>query len=194
MRSCWPRGCGSSAARSVAAPAARPTPAGRFAAPGEPDPFAHPVADAVARLPTVDPGPCRSSTPARRSTRTSTPDWPGVLDPRPRRLAGPADNFFFPRAAYLQLKSCRNAAGDFDGRLYHDYKNDVIADHQLVTTGVPAGQVARGQVLGVDMPEASVRWVPPGVEVNSIGYWQVSYPRLRYVVNGQEHSYAFSTR
>ena len=35
--------------------------------------------------------------------------------------------------------------------------------------------------------------MPPGVEVNSIGYWQVSYPRLRYVVNGQEHSYAFSS-
>ena len=48
-------------------------------------------------------------------------------------------------------------------------------------------------MLGVDIPEASVRWVPPGVEDNSIGYWQVSYARVRYEVAGQQRSYAFSS-
>jgi hypothetical protein len=105
--------------------------------------------------------------------------------------AGPADDFFFPRAAYLQLKELSYAGSDFDTRLYHDYKNDVMADHELVTTGAPKGAAIK--VLGVDVPEAAVRWVPPGVEVNSIGYWQVSYPRVRYSVNGQVRSYAISS-
>ena len=74
--------------------------------------------------------------------------------------AGLASNFFFPRTAYLQLKELSYAGADFDGRLYHDYRNDVIADHELVTSGG-----AGAKVLGVDVPEASVRWVPPGVEV-----------------------------
>jgi hypothetical protein len=102
--------------------------------------------------------------------------------------AGPADDFYFPRTAYLQLKTLANAGGDFDGRLYHDYRNDVIADHRLVTSGG-----AGAKVLGVDVPEASVHWVPPGVEANSIGYWQVSYPRIRYEVGGQQRSYAISS-
>jgi hypothetical protein len=138
--------------------------------------------------PTVDPGtlPQLDTRPiidANFNARLAS-YWTRVLAGE----AGPADNFFFPRAAYLQVKELSNAAADFDGRLYHDYKNDVMADHQLVTS---LGAGAR--ILGVDIPEASVHWVPPGVEVNRIGYWQVSYPRLRYVVSGQEHSYAFSS-
>jgi hypothetical protein len=102
--------------------------------------------------------------------------------------AGNASDFFFPRAAYLQLKTLTYAGSDFDGRLYHDYRNDVKADHALVTSG---GSDAK--VLGVDVPEASVRWVPPGVEANSIGYWQVSYARVRYSAGGQQRSYAISS-
>jgi hypothetical protein len=102
--------------------------------------------------------------------------------------AGPADDFFFPRTAYLQVKQLPNAGGDFDTRLYHDYRNDVIADHELVTSGGPGAKV-----LSVDVPQASVRWVPPGVEVNRIGYWQVSYARVNYEVGGQQRSYAIDS-
>ena len=105
--------------------------------------------------------------------------------------AGPADDIFFPRAAYLQVKELSNAGGDWDTRLYYDYTMDLTADHQLATTGAPTG--ASIKVLGVDVPDASVRWVPPGVEVNSIGYWQVSYARVRYSVAGQERSFAISS-
>jgi hypothetical protein len=105
--------------------------------------------------------------------------------------AGPADDIFFPRPAYLQVKELSNAGGDWDTRLYYDYTMDLTADHRLVTTGAPQG--AAITVLGVDVPEASVRWVPPGVEVNAIGYWQVSYARVRYSVAGQERSFAVSS-
>ncbi len=105
--------------------------------------------------------------------------------------AGDAGNFFFPRSAYLQLKTLSYAGSDFDGRLYHDYRNDVIADHRLVTAA--GAKPADIKVLGVDVPQASVHWVPPGVEANSIGYYQVSYPRIRYSVNGQPRSYAISS-
>ena len=73
---------------------------------------------------------------------------------------GLGNDFFFPRTAYLQLKTIPNAGGDFDTRLYHDYRNDVIADHELVTSAGPGAKV-----LGVDVPAAAVHWVPPGVEV-----------------------------
>jgi hypothetical protein len=101
---------------------------------------------------------------------------------------GLGNNFFFPRTAYLQLKSLPNAGGDFDTRLYHDYRNDVIADHELVTSGGPGAKV-----LGVDVPAAAVHWVPPGVEVNSIGYWEVMYSRVRYEVGGQVKSFAIDS-
>ena len=39
-----------------------------------------------------------------------------------RGNAGPSSDFFFPRTAYLQLKTLSNAGGDYDTRLYHDYR------------------------------------------------------------------------
>ena len=105
--------------------------------------------------------------------------------------AGPASDFFFPRSAYLQVKTLTYAGADFDTRLYHDYKNDVKADHELVTSDARPGDQPR--VIGVDVPQASVHWVPPGVEVNSIGYWQVSYARVNYTVGGQQRSYAIDS-
>jgi hypothetical protein len=101
---------------------------------------------------------------------------------------GLGHNFFFPRTAYLQLKTLSNAGGDFDTRLYHDYRNDVIADHQLVTSSGPGAKV-----LGVDVPAAGVHWVPPGVEYNSIGYWNVMYARVRYEVGGVQKSFAIDS-
>jgi hypothetical protein len=180
--------CGSS---TPASSLADPIPASSVTAPSEPSPSASPAptpSPTPSPTPTVDPGTLpqldtRPAIDANFNARLAR-YWTHVL----AGGAGPADDFFFPRAAYLQLKELTNAAADFDGRLYHDYKNDVIADHKLVTS---LGSGAR--VIGVDIPEGSVHWVPPGVEVNSIGYWQVSYPRLRYTVGGQEHSYAFSS-
>jgi hypothetical protein len=181
--------CASSA---PTASAVKPTPA----VSGSGSASASPTLSALSRAPSPTPPPTPTVDPGALPQLDTRPIIDATFNARlagywTRVLAGgagPADNFFFPRAAYLQLKELSNAAADFDGRLYHDYKNDVMADHQLVTS---LGAGAR--VLGVDIPEASVHWVPPGVEVNRIGYWQVSYPRLRYVVSGQEHSYAFSS-
>ena len=64
----------------------------------------------------------------------------------------------------------------------------MIADHQLVTSAGPGAKV-----LGVDVPAAGVHWVPPGVEYNSIGYWNVMYARVRYEVGGVQKSFAIDS-
>lgn len=139
-------------------------------------------------MPTVDPGtlPQTMVRPAVDPSFASRLRgyWARVL----AGSAGEASNFFFPRAAYLQLKELNDAGADFDGRLYHDYRNDVMADHSLVTSDGGAAKL-----LGVEVPVAAVRWVPPGVEANSIGYWQVSNARVRYAVAGRQRSYAISS-
>jgi hypothetical protein len=94
----------------------------------------------------------------------------------------PARSSFFPLGAYLQVKAISNPAADYRNRLVALYDLDVRALHLRVGSGAT--------LLGVDVPDASATWVPPGQEYNKGSYWRVYGTRMRYrTATGKEGSF-----
>jgi len=94
----------------------------------------------------------------------------------------PARSSFFPLGAYLQVKAISNPAADYRYRLVALYDLDVRALHLRVGSGAT--------LLGVDVPDASATWVPPGQEYNKGSYWRVYGTRMRYrTATGKEGSF-----
>ena len=58
----------------------------------------------------------------------------------PDRDARPA---FFPQAAYVQLKSVGDPAGDWRDRLYADYRLDIAAAHRLLGAHARSARLLR---------------------------------------------------
>jgi hypothetical protein len=79
---------------------------------------------------------------------------------------------FFPEGAYAQVKEIADARGDYVDRLVEDYRLDIAAAHALIGAGA--------RLVAVDVPDASVHWVPPGACYNRVGYWEVPNSRLVY--------------
>jgi hypothetical protein len=92
--------------------------------------------------------------------------------------------FFFPLAAYIQVKDVRNPAADWRQRLVAAYRRDIHALH--LRLGDDAG---RAQWVALDVPESRARWVEPGEEWNKIGYYRVFGSTLRYTIDGIERTY-----
>jgi hypothetical protein len=89
--------------------------------------------------------------------------------------------FFFPLAAYEQVKDVANPAADWKHRLAAAYAHDIHALHARLTEGVDqAGQGERARLTALEVPESRARWVEPGEEYNKIGYFRVFGSRLRY--------------
>ena len=86
---------------------------------------------------------------------------------------------FFPKGAYVQLKSIADAAVDWQDRLVGDLRADVGAAHALLGAGAPGAQL-----VGVNVPEPYAHWIQPGVCDNSIGYWEVPNARVVYRATG----------
>ena len=82
--------------------------------------------------------------------------------------------FFFPLAAYRQVKDSSNPEADWKGRLLAAYGRDL---HEI-RRARPSLQGAR--FLGLEIPEAAVRWVKPGEEYNKLGYFRVFGSQLAY--------------
>ena len=95
--------------------------------------------------------------------------------------------FFFPRAAYEQVKALADPARDWRYRLVAHYKRDIHAAHQKLGR---QATVARWSGLDVG---SGARWVEPGEEGNKLGYWRVYGSRLRFTVEGQERSIEISS-
>jgi hypothetical protein len=106
--------------------------------------------------------------------------WHAVVDDQPDEALA----FFFPKAAYVQLKDLSNAAGDYEYRLVGYFKLDVHAAHQLLGRDAAAAQFA-----GIDVPSAQAEWMWPGSEENRISYYRVYGTRLAYTLNGRRHSF-----
>jgi hypothetical protein len=114
--------------------------------------------------------------------------WQGIVDDDPQE----AHPFFFPKAAYVQLKALSNAAGDYDHRLLGYFDLDVHAAHRLLVSGAGAGASAdaqRAKLVGMDVPIANAEWMPPGSEENKISYYRLYGSRVRYTLDGQQHSF-----
>lgn len=90
---------------------------------------------------------------------------------------------YFPEAAYVQLKSIGDPAGDWLNRLYADYRLDIAAAHRLL-----GAQAASTRLLRTDTVAAYAHWVPPAVCENRVGYWELPNARLVYDSGGQVRS------
>lgn len=104
--------------------------------------------------------------------------------------------FFFPLAAYQQVKDVANPAADWKQRLVAAYAHDIHALHARLTEGADkadhqanhptdqADQGVRARLTALEVPESRARWVEPGEEYNKIGYFRVFGSRLRYEADG----------
>lgn len=79
--------------------------------------------------------------------------------------------FFFPLAAYEQVKGIANPAGDWRRRLVGNYARDI---HALAHEVGPDARFVR-----IEVPKA-VRWVEPNEEYNRLGYYRVYGAQIVY--------------
>jgi hypothetical protein len=106
--------------------------------------------------------------------------WQAVAQDDPD-LAMP---FFFPKAAYLQVKAISDPASDYEQRLIANYRQDVHALHAQL-----GSDAASAQFAGIDVPDGQAVLVQPGEESNKLSYWRVYGTTLRYAVNGTTASF-----
>jgi hypothetical protein len=145
---------------------------------------AGPTTTTSATTTTVDPGtlPQTEDRPSS-SGPTFTTDvdglWEAIRQDRPE-LAMP---FFFPKSAYLQVKSISDPAADYQQRLIANYEQDVHSLHSQL-----GGDAANAQLVGLDVPDSQAVWVQPGEESNKLSYWRVYGSTLQYQTNGQTAS------
>jgi hypothetical protein len=101
--------------------------------------------------------------------------------------AGP---LFFPRSAYLQLKTgiLADPASDYADRLVAFYDLDLVAYHQLVTAGS-----ANPPLTEVLADPADAAWIGPGQCENRYGYWHLPGVRLVYGRAGRVSSVAVAS-
>ena len=92
--------------------------------------------------------------------------------------------FFFPLAAYVQVKDIGAAAADWKSRLVAAYTRDIHVLHgRLPRDGL------RVRLVSLEVPRGSARWVDPGEEYNKIGYFRAFGSKLRYEENGLPKSF-----
>jgi hypothetical protein len=106
--------------------------------------------------------------------------WAGIVNDDPDR----ALSFFFPLAAYQQVKDIGDPASDWKHRLVAAYSHDIHALHARLGTDSSSATFDR-----IEVPDARARWVDPGEEYNKIGYFRVFGSKLRYVVGGAPRSF-----
>jgi hypothetical protein len=106
--------------------------------------------------------------------------WQAVQQDRPE-LAMP---FFFPQAAYLQVKAIADPATDYQQRLIANYEQDIHTLHAQL-----GADAAGAQFASVDVPDAQAVLVQPGGESNRLPYWRVYGTTLHYTEDGQARSF-----
>jgi hypothetical protein len=97
---------------------------------------------------------------------------------------------FFPRTAYLQMKTglLPDPSSDYADRLLAFYNLDIAAYHEAL--GPDAGSAT---LLSVDATAGDAAWIPPGSCENSIGYWHLPGVRFVYSVGGAVQSFAIAS-
>jgi hypothetical protein len=102
--------------------------------------------------------------------------WDAIAHDEPDR----AMPFFFPLAAYEQVKAIGHPARDWKLRLVAAYVRDI---HDLHIKLGP--NAARAKFVRADVPMAKARWVDPGEEYNKLGYYRVFGTKLRGEIDGR---------
>jgi hypothetical protein len=106
--------------------------------------------------------------------------WQAVVQDSPD-LAMP---FFFPKAAYLQVKAISDPSTDYEQRLIANYRQDIHALHAQLSA-----DAASARFVGIDVPDGQAVMVQPGEESNKLSYWRVYGTTLRYSANGGSGSF-----
>ncbi len=110
--------------------------------------------------------------------------WSGVM----QNSVAAALPAFFPKGAYLQLKSISNASSDWTNRLVHDYGLDITAAHGLL-----GRHAARARLIAVAVTSSYGHWVQPGVCDNHLGYYEMPNARVVYREDGQTRSFGIAS-
>jgi hypothetical protein len=111
--------------------------------------------------------------------------WNGVI----QGSVQPALPAFFPRSAYVQLKTgIYDPAGDWTNRLVADYRLDIEAAHALI-----ASDPSAAKLVSVSVPEQYGHWIDAGICANGIGYYEVANSRLEYQFQGQTRSFGIAS-
>ena len=94
---------------------------------------------------------------------------------------------FFPRSAYLQMKTgvLADPDTDYTARLQAFYALDVAAYHQALGPGA-----ASATLVDVADAPADAAWIGPGQCENTIGYWHLPGVRLVYQEGSTVSSFA----
>ena len=92
--------------------------------------------------------------------------------------------FFFPLAAYEQVKAIQHPARDWHYRLVAAYVRDIHDLHREVGAGAT--------FVSIDVPSTG-RWVDPGEEYNKIGYFRVYGSVIKYTRAGHEHTFRITS-
>jgi hypothetical protein len=91
-----------------------------------------------------------------------------------------AAGFFFPKAAYEQVKAIPNPASDWKRRLFSAFERDIHALHARVADG--------DTFQALEVPETRARWVAVDEETNRIGYYRVFGAKLLFQHAGETRS------
>lgn len=140
-------------------------------------PSATPIAPDPASLPQTNARPAASGAVFDAKVRAL---WSAIVGDDPDKAMA----FFFPLAAYRQVKDVADPESDWKRRLVAAYQHDIHALH--VRLGEDAN---RAQLVNLDVPDSRARWIEPGEEWNKIGYFRVFGSRLRFTIEGNERSF-----
>lgn len=110
--------------------------------------------------------------------------WDAIVHDDPER----AMPFFFPVAAYEQVKAIPSPASDWRRRLVAAYKRDIHGLAKRLGTNAENAKWVRLQV-----PDERARWVEPNEESNKLGYYRVYGTRMVYEVDGRERTMEISS-
>jgi len=111
--------------------------------------------------------------------------WQGVV----QDSTVPALPAFFPRTAYVQLKTgIADPSGDWQNRLVADFALDIGAAHALL-----GPDPSQATLVTVSVPEQYAHWIPAGVCANGIGYYEVANARVVYQLGGQTRSFGIAS-
>ncbi|WP_437964821.1 hypothetical protein WMF04_34845 [Sorangium sp. So ce260] len=91
-----------------------------------------------------------------------------------------ADPFWFPKDPFIPLKDVKDP-GKYWDNLHAAYANDVKAMHRKRKSWEGA------RFVGFEVGSRP-KWVPPGDEVNKIGYYRSFHGKLKYEIDGKPAS------
>lgn len=151
--------------------------------------------EAARRMPSTLPATSTTTTDPGSLPQTSAePSTGPELEARMRALFDAiqtgdpreARSVFFPKSAYLQMKTGQlpNPASDYAGRLVAFYRLDLPA-----YTAALGSSPKAARLTSVLVNPADAAWISPGSCENAIGYWHLPGVRLVFDAAGQTKSF-----